>query len=101
MIIIARLAELTSSSGAMTLVEQASTPEDMRRALLVTEAGGERSVALAREIGPKVLDLAQIGAKWTGNLIFQVMALMALVMALIWTTLSALTQAETVRHRKS
>lgn len=101
MIIIARLAELTSSSGAMTLVEQASTPEDMRRALLVTEAGGERSVVLAREIGPKVLDLAQIGAKWTGNLIFQVMALMALVMALIWTTLSALTQAETVRHRKS
>lgn len=101
MMIIARLAELTSSTGAMTLVEQASTPEDMRRAQLVAEAGGDRSVTLAREIGPKVLDLAQIGVKWSTNLVLQVMALMALVMALIWTTLSALTQAETVRHRKS
>lgn len=101
MTIIARLAELTSSTGAMTLVEQASTPEDMRRAQLVAEAGGDRAVSLAREIGPKVLDLAQIGVKWSTNLVLQVMALMALGMALIWTTLSALTQAETVRHRKT
>ena len=101
MTIIARLADLTSSTGAMTLVEQASTPEDMRRAQLVAEAGGDRSVTLAREIGPEVLDLAQIGVKWSTNLVLQVMALMALGMALIWTTLSALTQAETIRHRKA
>jgi hypothetical protein len=101
MTIIARLADLTSSTGAMTLVEQASTPEDMRRAQLVAEAGGDRSVTLAREIGPEVLDLAQIGVKWSMNLVLQVMALMALGMALIWTTLSALTQAETIRHRKA
>ncbi len=97
MAIIARLAELTSSSGALTLVEQASSPEDMRRALLVTEAGGERSVALARELGPEVLELAQIGVKWTLTLALQVMALMALGMALLWTTLSAFMQAETIR----
>lgn len=99
MVIIARIAELTSSSGAITLVEQATTPEDMRRALLLSEAGGHRSVALARELGPDVLSLAQIGVKWSRLLVFQVMGLMALGMALIWTTLSALTQAETIRAR--
>lgn len=99
MTIIARIAELTSSSGAITLVEQATTPEDMRRALLLSEAGGHRSVALAREMGPEVLGLAQIGVKWSRMLVFQVMGLMALGMALVWTTLSALTQAETIRAR--
>ena len=97
--IIARIAELTSSSGAIRLVEQATTPEDMRRALLLTEAGGHRSVALAREMGPEVLSLAQIGVKWSQLLVLQVMGLMALGMALIWTTLSALTQAEAIRLR--
>lgn len=99
MVIIARIAELTSSSGAITLVEQATTPEDMRRALLLSESGGHRSVALAREMGPEVLSLAQIGVKWSRMLVFQVMGLMALGMALIWTTLSALTQAEAIRLR--
>ncbi|MEO0608186.1 MAG: hypothetical protein AAFY82_08125 [Pseudomonadota bacterium] len=99
MMIIARIAELTSSSGAITLVEQATTPEDMRRALLLSESGGHRSVALAREMGPEVLGLAQIGVQWTRLLVLQVMGLMALGMALIWTTLSALTQAEAIRLR--
>jgi len=99
MTIIARIAELTSSSGAITLVEQATTPEDMRRALLLSEAGGHRSVALAREMGPEVLTLAQIGVKWSRMLVFQVMGLMALGMALIWVTLSALTQTDTIRAR--
>ena len=71
----------------------------MRRALLLSEAGGHRSVALARELGPDVLSLAQIGVKWSYGLALQVMGLMALGMALIWTTLSALTQAETIRFR--
>jgi len=97
--IIARIAELSSSSGAITLVEQATTPEDMRRALLLSEAGGNRSVALARELGPQVLSLAQIGVKWSQMLVFQVMGLMALGMALIWTALSALTQAKAIRLR--
>ncbi|MEL6828669.1 MAG: hypothetical protein AAFO63_00900 [Pseudomonadota bacterium] len=99
MAIIARLAQLTSSTGALTLVEQATTPEDMRRALLITEAGGERSVALARELGRDVLSLAQIGAQWTWALALQVMALTSLAVALIWVTASALGQADTLRVR--
>ncbi len=95
--IVARLASLTSPTGAIRLVEQVSSPEDMRRVLLITEAGGDRSVALSRELGPEMLDLAQIGVKWTMGLVLQIMALMALGMALIWTMMSAFTQAETVR----
>ncbi len=95
--IIARLAEVNNTSGALALLELAATPDDMRRAQLLTESGAERSVALAREMGPDVLNLAQIGVKWTRALVLQVMGLMALGMALIWTALSAFTQAETIR----
>lgn len=100
MVIISRLAEITDTSGALALLELADTPEDMRRAQLLTESGAERSVALAREMGADVLDLAQIGVKWTRALVLQVMGLMALGMALIWTALSAFTQAETIRPFK-
>lgn len=93
---VATLAELTSTSGAITLVEQTSSPEDMRRILLVTKAGGDRAVALAQELGPNVLSLAQIGVKWTTQLILQVMAIAAIGVALILCMLSALTRAETL-----
>jgi hypothetical protein len=71
----------------------------MRRAKLVTLAGGELSVALSREIGQDVLGLAQIGVKWTLLLTFQIMALAAIGMAIFWTTLSAFAQAQTMQLR--
>ncbi|MEM8616251.1 MAG: hypothetical protein AAGF20_04885 [Pseudomonadota bacterium] len=100
MVTIARLSDLTSSSGTLSLLELTSSPEDMRRILLVTEAGGDKAVALAHEIGPRTLSLAQIGVKWTRNLVLQVMALAAIFMALAWVTLSAFTQAETIRTKR-
>ena len=99
--IIAQIANLTSSSGAIGMVELTETPEEMRRALLITQAGGDRSVALANDVGRDVLGLAQIGVQWTRGLILQVMALVALGMAIIWTTLSTLTEAESVRSRRN
>lgn len=93
---VATLADLTSTSGAITLVEQTSSPEDMRRILLVTKAGGDRAVALAKELGPNVLSLAQIGVKWTTQLILQVMAIAAIGVALLLCMMSALTRAETL-----
>lgn len=98
--IVAQIANLTNSSGAISLVELAETPEEMRRALLITQAGGDRSIALAKDMERDVFKLAQIGVQWSRALIFQVMALMALGMALVWTTLSTLTEAETVRSRR-
>lgn len=97
---VATLADLTSTSGAMSLVEQTSSPEDMRRILLVTKAGGDRAVALAQEMGPEVLTLAQIGVKWTTQLILQVMAIVGIAIALVLCMLSALARADTLNRKR-
>ncbi len=94
---IARISERVSPAGALSLLDHVATPDDMRRAKLVTLAGGELSVALSREIGRDALDLAQIGVKWTLLLTLQVMALAGFGMAIFWTTLSAFSQAQTLR----
>lgn len=93
-----RIAALTSPSGAVTLLESADSPEDVRKLQLIAEAGGDRAVALTKEIGPRVLKLAQIGIKWSLNLALQIMGLVAIGMALAWTALSAVSQARPVRH---
>lgn len=96
-----RIADLTSPTGAVTLLETARTPEDVRKLQLVAEAGGDRAVALTKQIGPRVIRLAQIGVKWSLNLTLQLMALAAIGMALIWTAISAVTDARPVRHYRS
>ena len=88
-------------SGAVTLLESADSPEDVRKLQLIAEAGGDRAVALTKEIGPRVLRLAQIGIKWSMNLALQIMGLAAIGMALTWTALSAVSQARPVRHIRS
>ncbi|WP_084398417.1 hypothetical protein [Henriciella aquimarina] len=95
---VARIADLTSPSGAVTLLETARSPEDVKKLQLISEAGGDRAVALTKQIGPRVLKLAQIGVKWSLNLVLQLMALAAIAMALIWTAVSAVGQARPVRH---
>ncbi|CAI8413071.1 MAG: Uncharacterised protein [Hyphomonas sp. TMED17] len=88
---IARLADLASSAGALTLIEQIETPNHMQRILLLAEAGGERSVALAREIGPDILTLAQPGILYTRGLLIRTAILILIAIALIITSLSFLT----------
>ncbi len=88
---IARLAKLTSPAGALTLIEQIETPDHMQRALLLAEAGGERSVALAREIGPEILTLAEPGILFTKGLLIRTAIIILIGIALIITSLSFLT----------
>ncbi|MEM7493215.1 MAG: hypothetical protein AAF296_07510 [Pseudomonadota bacterium] len=90
---VALLANITSTSGAITLIEQTQSPEDMRRILLVTRAGGDRAVALAQEIGPDILKLAQIGVKWTTQLVLQAMGIVAIGLALLLCAFSTLTKS--------
>ncbi|WP_139792167.1 hypothetical protein [Henriciella litoralis] len=87
---IARIAKLTSPTGAMTMLEVAETPEDVKKMRLVAEAGGDRGVALTKQIGRSVTSLAQIGVQWSTSLILQLLALLAIVIALCWSTYSAL-----------
>ena len=95
---VARISELTSPSGAVTLLETAKSPEDVRKLQLVAEAGGDRAVALTKQIGPRVIGLAQIGIKWSLELVLQLMALAGISVALVWTALSAVGNARPVRH---
>ena len=87
---IAKIASHTSPSGAVTLLEMAQSPEDVRKLELVAEAGNDRAVALAKQIGPRLIGLAQIGVKWSTGLVLQMLALGAILIALCWTTISAL-----------
>ena len=82
-------------------METADSPEDVRKLVLISEAGGDRAVALTKQIGPRVINLAQIGIKWSLNLTLQIMALAAIAMALAWTALSSVTQARPVRSWRS
>lgn len=95
---VARISELTSPTGAVTLLETAKSPEDVRKLQLVAEAGGDRAVALTKQIGPRVIGLAQIGIKWSLELVLQLMALAGISVALVWTALSAVGNARPVRH---
>lgn len=95
---IARLSDLTSPTGAVTLLETADSPEDIRKLQLVAEAGGDRAVALTKQIGPRIIGLAQIGVKWSLELILQLMALAGIGVALAWTAVSAVSNARPVRH---
>lgn len=95
---IARLSDLTSPTGAVTLLETADSPEDVRKLQLVAEAGGDRAVALTKQIGPRIIGLAQIGVKWSLELILQLMALAGIAVALAWTAVSAVSNARPVRH---
>ncbi len=83
-----RIAEITNPTGTITLIEHARTSEDIRRARLVAEAGGDRATALAKQLGPDTLDLARSGMKWSRLLVFQIMGLAAIAMALVWTMIS-------------
>lgn len=96
---IAQIASYTSPAGAVTLVELAQSPEDIRKLELVAQAGNDRAVALAKQIGPGVIDLAQIGVKWSTGLILQILALVSILLALCWTTFSALSRLKPVQRR--
>ena len=88
-----RIAQLTSPSGAVTLLESAQSPEDVRKLELLSEAGGDRAVALAKQAGPRVLAMAKIGVKWSPALAVKVLFLTAIGLVLGWIVLSAVSRA--------
>lgn len=91
--LITRIADLTSPNGAITMLEHVRSSEDLRRARLIAEAGGDRAPALAKQMDAKVLTLAQTGVVWNRSIVFQIMGLAAIGMALLWAAISALGKA--------
>ncbi len=94
-----RIADATDPASTIALIEHVRDPGDMRRARLIAEAGGERAVALVSQLGADALDIADTGITWSRALILQVMGLAATAMILLWTLISALSQAMMGRRR--
>ncbi|MEO0884223.1 MAG: hypothetical protein AAFY34_16070, partial [Pseudomonadota bacterium] len=87
---IGRITEVTGPKGALSLLEHAHSARDIRRARLVAEAGGDRTVALTTLIGGKTLSLTGMNLQWSERTILLVMALAAACVALILIVVSAM-----------
>ena len=83
-----RIGMLTSTPAAITLIEHLKDEADLRRARLLAEAGGDRSVALVKQNGEDALRIADTGIKWTRDLMFQVMGLTASGLALLYVMIA-------------
>jgi hypothetical protein len=94
---IAHIAAETTPAGAVTLIELAKSPEDVRKLETVAQSGSDRAVALAKAIGPRVTDLAQIGIRWSTALVSQILGLLAIFAALVWSTASAFQKMQNSR----
>jgi hypothetical protein len=96
---IAHIAAETSPSGAVTLMELARSPEDVRKLELVAQSGSDRAVALAKAIGPKLTGLAQMGIQWSTSLMLQIAGLIAIVAAICLSVASAFFRLRPARQR--
>ncbi|MEH6486914.1 hypothetical protein [Hyphomonas oceanitis] len=85
-----RIGTLTDPAAAVTLIEQVRDGADLRRVRLIAEAGGDRSVALVKQMGPSAMRIADTGVRWTRELVLQFMGLTAAGLVLFWVTLSTL-----------
>tara|TARA_R110000868_G_scaffold12918_4_gene61037 strand:- start:2078 stop:3355 length:1278 start_codon:yes stop_codon:yes gene_type:complete len=83
-----RIGMLTSTPAAITLIEHVKDSSDLRRARLLAEAGGDRSVALVKQDGPGALRIADTGIKWTRQLMLQVLGLTASGLALLFVMIA-------------
>ncbi len=85
-----RLGGLTSPAAAITLLEVVDNGSDLRRARLISEAGGDRAVALVKQTGRDALKLADSGVKLTLSVVLQLMGLTAASLAMLFLMLSTL-----------
>lgn len=99
--LINRIAEATSPAGAISMLEYVESTDDMRRARLIVEAGGDRAVALIKENGASAMDMAQSGIAFTGALILQIMMLVAIAIALFMAFLAVVQRSISSRPRKA
>jgi hypothetical protein len=94
-----RIGTLTDPSAAVTLIEQVKDSADLRRVRLIAEAGGDRSVALFKQMGPGAMRVADTGVRWTRELVLQFMGLTAAGLVMFWVTWSTLRRSLRRRRR--
>ena len=97
---ISRIGTLTSKAGAVTLLEYVETGTDLRKARLLTEAGGDRAIALTKQSGARALRYADAGIVWNNQITLKVMGLTAAAMALFWAMFATFLQVRPRRAHK-
>lgn len=88
-----RIAELVQdrpTTASLTILETVSSLRDLKRAELITFAGGDRAVALTKHNGAEALDAATTVMNWTARLIGLIMGLTGVALVLVWLALSTL-----------
>ncbi|MCI4646265.1 MAG: hypothetical protein MRY64_15905 [Hyphomonadaceae bacterium] len=78
------IVDATGPVAALAMLEHVDSIIDLRRARLVAEAGGDRSIALEAMIGRQVLNTARTGVDLTRQDVLEIMGLAAAAMALFW-----------------
>ncbi len=85
-----RLQDVIGPVASLGLIEHVRSSSDMRRVRLIVEAGGDRAVALEKQIGEDVLVTARTGVKLGRSDVLEIMGLAAAAMAVFWMALAAL-----------
>ena len=83
-----KIATLTSPAATLTLLSVAEDGTDLRRALMLAEAGGMQAVALVKERGTEALRVADAGVRWDNTMVLEIMSLTAAGLLLFWVALS-------------
>lgn len=89
---ISDIAAVTGPRGALTIMENIESPTDISRARLLTQAGGDRAVALVSQKGRDALSLTGSGMKWSRATVLNIVLLTAAFLALFLSALVVINQ---------
>lgn len=87
---IASLADKRSTIAAMTILETIESQRDLKRAELVSIAGGDRVIPLAKYTGSATLDAATTVMNWSMRLISLIALLAGVALLMAWLSVGTL-----------
>lgn len=85
--LIHNVSEKISPHATIRLLSYVRNDLDLQRAILLTEAGGDRALALLSMEGGSALTAAQTPVKWTSKLRVMMTLLIGMGLTLVWLTL--------------
>ncbi len=87
------IAQATSPMSAVTILSLVRNSSDLRRAKLVSQAGGDKAVALAQNDPGRMLNSARTVIEWTPGLMMQTAGLVACGLLLIIMSFNVMLQS--------
>ena len=85
---ISQLGDGRSNTAALTILETIESLSDLKRAELITRAGGDRAVTLTKRYGRDALNAATTVMDWSFYLVALILLNLALLAALGWIALT-------------